>query len=335
MDALDDGSAQSHIVFLAADELGQLQALQHCALGQHAVRRQSGLAHLHVNSHHKLCLGKRLAPLCRLRIPLHGVGVVEEHALDDAVGAAVQHGQVGAGARERQRVLGVAQTLGGRLGHLGELHRIHVAHLGRRGDERSALLPPAAKKRIHGAHRASRLEGVLIGAAERCPPGRLDSAGRCGGGQRLGDFHDGIGRHIADALGPFRRVLGHLSSELREAHGGLLNERVIVQVARHQHVRDAEQERDISAGPDRHPVSSKDAGVVQARIHDDHPRPALGRSGQALHRGGTDAIAIAAADEHHHFGVGEVHREVLGTRTPWRGCRRRRACTRWGCRARS
>ncbi len=68
------------------------------------------------------------------------------------------------------------------------------------------------------------------------------------------------------------------------------------------------EKRQVGAGVDGHPVAGEDAGVVEARVDDDDARAVLGGDGQALHRRGTDAVAVAAADEHDHLRVAEVVR---------------------------
>ena len=82
---------------------------------------------------------------------------------------------------------------------------------------------------------------------------------------------------------------------------------MVIQIVRHQHVGNAQQKGDVGARLDGHPIGGEDAGVVQARIHDDHASALVGSPGQALHRRGADAVAVAATDEDHHLGVREIH----------------------------
>ena len=147
-------------------------------------------------------------------------------------------------------------------------------------------------------------------ASERRAPRSLDGRGRSGLGKRPGDLLDGGRRHAALLLGPCGGVFLGLSRELLEAHGVLLDELMVVQVLFDEHVADTQQKRQVGSGLDGHPVGGEDARVVEARIHDDDARALVGRGGQALHRRGANAVAVAATDEHDHLGVAEIDREV-------------------------
>ena len=106
------------------------------------------------------------------------------------------------------------------------------------------------------------------------------------------------------------RVLLDLGCKLVEAGGVLLHELVVIQVFLDEHVRHAQQKRDVGARRDGNPVVGEDAAVVETRVHDDHAGAGLGGGGQALHGRGADAVAVAAPDEHDHLRVAEVGGEV-------------------------
>ena len=312
MDLLQGHCSHADVVLLTSHELRKLQALQVRDLGQHVVGLLSRLGHLHVDGDHEVGLFQSLGPLLRLRVALRRVRVVEEQALDLTLERRLQRSHVGAGAGQDQRVLRIADALGSGLRGRLEAGVLDSAGLRRGRDQRAALRAPAAQKRVDGRDGARRLERVLVRTADDRAPTRLDGSRRSRFRHGAGKLLDGLGRDVGDLLGPLGRVLLGLLGELLEAVRVLLHEIVVVEVFLDEHVRHCHEQRQVGAGVDGHPVAGEDAGVVEARVDDDHAGAVLGGVGQALHRRGTDAVAVAAADEHDHLRIGEVVRIAGG-----------------------
>ena len=77
-------------------------------------------------------------------------------------------------------------------------------------------------------------------------------------------------------------------------------------------MRHGQDQRQVGAGLDGHPLVGVQAAVVVARV-DHHDMDALGmRVAQLVQRGRADAVGVAAAQEHDHVGVGDVGGEVGG-----------------------
>ena len=307
---LDHLVAQGDCGDLAADELGDFQALQIRRIGKHVIASLAGLGHLDVDGDGKLEVREAVLKVFGVGVTRNHVRVVEEHALDLALLGELGSIDVHTHARKGQRVLIRTCNLAFRLGDGRELLLVEVARLHGVAEEGAAFLVPAAEERVEAAHRASGLAGVCIAAAVSTTPRRLDGCCRSCRGKVGRQALDRVLRDAGDFLCPCRRAVLQVVGPLFEADGVLGDVARIVELVVHDDMCHGQDEGQVSAGVDRHPLIGERDGVVQTRVDDHQFGAVLVRLLHGMQLARLDRVGVAAADEHRHLGVRHVGGEV-------------------------
>ena len=117
---------------------------------------------------------------------------------------------------------------------------------------------------------------------------------------------DVVGRHAGDRLGPLRRFSGQPGGVFLEPFGARRDERLVVQLFGHNHLRHRVEQGRVGAGFLAQPQLGEPGHLGLPRINDDQPGAVFAH--RLLQEGGDDRMRFGGvgADHHEAFQVGHL-----------------------------
>ena len=117
---------------------------------------------------------------------------------------------------------------------------------------------------------------------------------------------DVVGRHAGDRLGPLRRFFGQAGGVFHKTFGACRDERLVVELLGHDHLRHRVEQGGVGAGFLAQPQLGEAGHLGLPRIDDDQPGAVLAHG--LLQEGGNDRMCFGRvrADHHEAFQVGHL-----------------------------
>ncbi len=289
------------------DEEGRVVALEVGGLGQHDVRVVDLIDGHDIDHHHQVQLADGLDGALRLRNALDHVLAVNDPRLDRVriggqgrVDEAVGHTHLLGG--QRKATSGSIRTPALRF---GEVRQLDAALRERGGQEDPALATITSEQRGKDRHGPRPLSVVAV---PRDVPARMNHDGGPGLAHGPRGFADLLGGQISDRLGPLRRELTHMGSELIEALRVLRHIRRVIEPLRDENVDPGEQESDVGARPNGQPPVGFRGRGRETGIDRDELRAARQAGGEGRDLRGEDVLTEMGPDQDDELRLLEVDR---------------------------